>query len=387
MGSNRTFAYNDGASIGGTEQIGYIAVGIDGSKIYNGELWWPGPDEDSGYIICHTSSVAKTAGGGTIAVAAPTIGFWRSYEKRRVSFNALCNRLFPGNGFTTGYDAAEYLGGNGYWTSYPPISNTDASEYYFNVIAAGGVVGYNQAAALSKLFDELQATELESGGGVYLYDVLEGFYPMLGISAAAQAINAKGNASYDLQLYGGWTFSYLGMEGNGVNTYAYTGKNYGISSNEELWYTHFSIYGTKTGNSPSNSADLSTFNGSNYPSVTIALNSYQASGDAIYEYVFNTYSGQPGNSGNFITMANDSNTTKWVQNSGYNTGSTTQTPYNYSYEGLYLGVSTSAGYSGPTATANRYGWASFGGFMSYTDMVNYQTIVNAFMTSIGRNTY
>jgi hypothetical protein len=258
-------------------------------------------------------------------------------------------------------------------------------SYLAQVTSAGGVVGYTQALAIDQLYFDLQGNYTQAGPSFYA--VLEGFYPMLGTSAATQAINGNGNASYDLQLYGGWDFSYLGMKGNGINTYAYTGKNYGIISNDELWYTHFSIYGTAVGNAPSNSADLSTFNGSNPPSVTLALNRYGSGGDGRYEYQYSSGGNEIGNSGNFITMSNDSNSTKWVQNSGNNDGSLTQTPYNYSYEGLYLGVSTSQGYSGPTATANRYGWASFGGFMSYTDMVNYQTIVNAFMTSIGRNTY
>ena len=384
MGSNRTFAYNSGSAIPGTEQVGYIAVGLDGSKNYGGSTWWPGPDENPGYIICHTSG-ERTAAQGTIPVAAPTIGFWRSALKTEDSFVFLCNARFPGNSFTTGDAAATWLGSNGYWNSYPAITNLDALAYYDQFISVGGVMGYHQALALNKLFDDLQNNYTQAGPS--FYDVLEGFYPMLGTSAATQAINGNGNSAYNLTLYGGWAFDSMGMKGNGINTYAETNKYYGAISDEELWNTHFSIYGTAVGSAPSNSADLSTFNNVNPPSVTIALNSEHASGNAIYEYEYNTYSaGTLGNSGDFVTISNDGSTTRWSKN-GSAGSPVTSDPYLLGTEGLVFGLSTPNGYGYPTVSTNRYGWASFGGFMNNDDMGTYQTIVNTFMTSIGRNTY
>ena len=388
MGSNRTFAYNSGAAIAGTEQVGYIAVGLEGSKKYNGYLWWPGPDEDLGYIICRTSSVAKTAAQGTIPVAAPTLGFWRSTLKTEASFVTLCNRIFPGNAFTTGYDAALFLGGNDFWTSYPPIDNADALAYYDSVTTNHGVIGYNQALALDQLFKDLQSTELESGGGVYLYDVLEGFYPMLGIGSA-QGINGNGNSAYDLSFYGGWEFGLLGIRGNGANTYAETGKVYVPITSEELWNTHFSIYGTVQYN-PSGPADLSIGGGSER-TVSIALKGNVGS-DGRYEYECGSGTGVAGYSGDFVTISCDlGNATYAYQNGASPSPSSAgSVAYLYSTQSLYFGLGTfvtSGCQTNVGVSANTYGWASFGGYMSTTDMDNYQTIVNAFMTSIGRNTY
>jgi hypothetical protein len=386
LGSNRTFAYNSGAAIAGTEQVGYIAVGLEGSRNYGAVTWWPGPDEDLRYIICHTSG-ERTAAQGTIPVAAPTIGFWGSTLKTEASFVTLCNSIFPGNAFTTGYDAALYLGDNGYWTSYPPIGNADALAYYEDLIAAGATIGYTTALALDTLFTDLQNTELASGG-VYLYDVLEGFYPMLGLTSATQAINGNGNSTYDLQFAGGWIFNSLGMQGNGINTYAYTGKQYTGNTGNELDNTHFSIYGTVPNNTPSN-GDLSV-SGSISRWVTITLNRIGA-GTGRYEYDCGSGSDSAPNlnSGDFVTISTQGGTTYAYENGSAPTPSSAGSiSFFNDIASLYLGVSVNVSCSPYVGhSVNTFGWSSFGGFMETTDMGNYQTIVNAFMASIGRNTY
>ena len=139
MATNRSFAYNSGSAVPGTTQVGFIAAGLSGPIKYNSELtWWPGPDEDLGYIICHTSG-ARTAAQGTIAVPAPTIGFWRSALKTDVSFLSLCNGLFN-QGFVNTGTALSWLNTNGYWTSYTAAA-TLAGSLLFN--------GSNQTLGLS----------------------------------------------------------------------------------------------------------------------------------------------------------------------------------------------------------------------------------------------
>jgi hypothetical protein len=117
MGTVRTFAYNSGSAIPGTAQVGFIAAGLSGPIKYNGSIaWWPGPDEDTGYVICHTSG-ARTAARGAYSVASPTIGFWKSALKTEASFLSLCNGLFN-QGFVNAGTALTWLNANGYWTSY-----------------------------------------------------------------------------------------------------------------------------------------------------------------------------------------------------------------------------------------------------------------------------
>jgi len=53
MSLSRPFAYNTGALIAGTGQVGDIAIGwpTDGFES-TGLEWWNGPDEELGYVIC-----------------------------------------------------------------------------------------------------------------------------------------------------------------------------------------------------------------------------------------------------------------------------------------------------------------------------------------------
>lgn len=128
MATVRTFAYNSGAGITGTTQVGYIAAGATADSYGAGLTWWKGPDEDLGYVICHTSG-ARTAGQNSYVVPAPTIGFWRSEQKTDVSFLSLCNSLFN-QGFVNTGTALSWLNTNGYWTSY--TAATLAGSLLFN---------------------------------------------------------------------------------------------------------------------------------------------------------------------------------------------------------------------------------------------------------------
>jgi hypothetical protein len=272
-------------------------------------------------------------------------------------------------------------------TTTLPINNPQAYAYAEQVIAAGGTIDTPTALALDKLFEDLQSTEVSYAAGIYLYDVLEGFYPMLGTTAATQAINANGNTAYDLQFSGGWTFGSLGMQGNGINTVAYTGKDYVPIIGDELYNTHFSIYGTVPGNSSSN-GDLSVSD-SNDRKVTITLNSI--SGGGLYEYDCGSgiIASTP-SSGDFAIISTDGSSTYAYQNGGAASPGTAGTVSPLIYQSsLYLGSAFNVGFCGLSAgtSVNTFGWSSFGGFMDTGDMGNYQALVNAFMTSIGRNTY
>jgi hypothetical protein len=268
-----------------------------------------------------------------------------------------------------------------------PITNPDALNYASQVISSGGTIDYTTAVALDVLFNDLQANTTQAGPT--FYSVLEGFYPMLGTTSATQGINGNGNTTYDLQFAGGWTFGSLGMQGNGINTLAAPNKVYGLVSNDELWNTHFSIYGTVLGNPPSN-GDLSVFD-SGERTVYLGLNSIYSSGSGgRFEYTCGAGSvDSVVSSAGFVTISNNGSNSTFYRD-GFNDGGITETPILLTAQNLYLGGAAS--FSGPCSggggiSVNTYGWASFGGFMNGTDMGNYQTIVNTFMTSIGRNTY
>jgi hypothetical protein len=122
MPTARPFAFNPGAPIVGTEQVGQIAVGItpqDYSGGYGGVRWWNGPDEDLGYVIAQ--SVPDNSQPTQIDGVTASVGFFRSGEKTGQSFVNLSNTIassLGGGPFLSAAEAKEWLNDNGYWTSY-----------------------------------------------------------------------------------------------------------------------------------------------------------------------------------------------------------------------------------------------------------------------------
>jgi len=381
MSTSRPFAYNPSLlTLPGTINVGSICIGVDPLNVYvanyGGLTWWNGPNEELGYVIAVPvpSNTQPTPYPGVFA----SVGFWGtaifSSPFSDTTFVNLVNQVFN-QSFTTGPAASSWLTTNGYWNSYPILSNTDAINYVSQVTSAGGYISFTTASALDVLFNDLQFYGL--------YNSLEGFYPMLGTSAATQGINGNGNTTYDIQFAGGWEFDSMGMKGNGINTYASIYKFY-YANTTDLYNTHFSIYGTLAYNSPSNRGDLTLlYADDNNMGARIALNSL-TTGDGIYEYTFNSSSPYPGKSNDFVVMSNDGNNTFKYQN-GSPILSSSDSPYSIYDHIISLGLSK---YSGTyQSSTNRYGWASFGLGMNPTEMGDYQTIVNTFMTSIGRNSY
>ena len=121
MATYTTFAYNNGASPGGTTQIGTIAIGTptDGFAA-TGLSWRKGPDEDLGYVIAYTASPPRTAGNGTVAISVNDIAYKRSETKTLNSFITLANAVANGatGDFASANAAKTWLNTNGYWTSY-----------------------------------------------------------------------------------------------------------------------------------------------------------------------------------------------------------------------------------------------------------------------------
>lgn len=57
MPTSKSFAYNPGSPIAGTEQVGDLAISVDDQDYTTspgGVTWWQGPDLDLGYVIAHT---------------------------------------------------------------------------------------------------------------------------------------------------------------------------------------------------------------------------------------------------------------------------------------------------------------------------------------------
>lgn len=117
-------------------------------------------------------------------------------------------------------------------SSTPPASGTtEANAYLTAVVDAGGTgITSTVSAATVTLF-----TSLVSNG---LWDKLTAFYPILGGTAAANAVNGKNPGTNNLVFSGGWTHNASGMTANGTNGAANTNLSFQtLGSN-----SHISIY-------------------------------------------------------------------------------------------------------------------------------------------------
>jgi hypothetical protein len=149
MATSRPFAYNTGAPISGTDQVGTIAIGTpDVGFDYSGVQWWNGPDESIGYVIAkpNVNGDQHTPISGVFAY----IAFRRSATLTEASFLEEANNL-TGQNFTTGDDAKTWLNDNGYWTSWGSVSFTIATADISNLLGAAsgittnGLLGYISA--------------------------------------------------------------------------------------------------------------------------------------------------------------------------------------------------------------------------------------------------
>jgi len=154
MATARPFAYNTGAQISGTIQVGNLSVGTPTSGFTNSPQYWNGPDEDSRYIIAHPTP----SGNQPNPAAIPAyVGFW-GCNKNDSDFISLSEYVAAQNGtpqsFSSATDASTWLTNNGFWNSYvtgyfyyrwqitqaketPPNSDcVQAAEFVFQI---GGV--------------------------------------------------------------------------------------------------------------------------------------------------------------------------------------------------------------------------------------------------------
>ena len=131
MATARPFAYNTGAPIAGTDQVGSLAIGTPTVGFdATGLEWWNGPDEDLGYVIAEPVP-GDTQPTPVIGVSG-SVGFFRSDTLTEGSFIGLADIIAGPSGggpFASGTDAKTWLNNNGYWTSYSSVVTTGLKVY------------------------------------------------------------------------------------------------------------------------------------------------------------------------------------------------------------------------------------------------------------------
>ena len=152
MATNRLFTFNNGPSINGASQSGNLAISDNAIAGYK---WWPGPDEDLGYVIAHddTNPNMRTEGARSATVSTNSIGFWRTSVKSNEAFLTMVNDLF-GQNFVNGTTATDWLLTNGYSTSWS-----------LDIVTSGLIVYYDPSNSSSYPGTGTTLTDL-SGNGI-----------------------------------------------------------------------------------------------------------------------------------------------------------------------------------------------------------------------------
>ena len=151
MATNRLFTYST-TSINGASQSGNLSISDNAIAGYK---WWPGPDEDLGYVIAHddTNPNMRTEGARSATVSTNSIGFWRTSVKSNEAFLTMVNDLF-GQNFVNGTTATDWLLTNGYWTSWS-----------LDIVTSGLIVYYDPSNSSSYPGTGTTLTDL-SGNGI-----------------------------------------------------------------------------------------------------------------------------------------------------------------------------------------------------------------------------
>ena len=126
MATTRPFAYNPGAPIAGTIQVGDLSVGVPLSGFTTSPQYWNGPDEDLGYVI--TIPVSGNTQPTEISGVTASIGFYRTDGFNDGEFIQLSeivsNEFGDPQTFLTASDASDWLTINGFWNSFISIPVT-----------------------------------------------------------------------------------------------------------------------------------------------------------------------------------------------------------------------------------------------------------------------
>jgi hypothetical protein len=258
-----------------------------------------------------------------------------------------------------------------------PAFDPDAAAYLSAVVTAGGTVTSPMSAATNNMF-----LALKSNG---LYTKIDAMYPVLGGTAGSHKFNAINpidtNGAYRLTFTAGWTHNASGMTNSGT---AYADTHYDASlvvsgvadQHISIYTTTQSSRGTQDIGSTDTTAGVievgiyTSFGGNSFiPNVKSAGSGYVS------------YS-QPTQAGIGYFIATSNGTNVLGTKNGVLEVNGVQTPA-FTDKSHWVGNSNGNQSVGSTSLI----FATFGRQLTSSQMTTLSSIINAFQTSLGRNTY
>jgi len=366
------------------------AVNFNGSRTYGSLGHWA-------YFRVYLNTAQNTIISATqIAEAVAIINEYKNVRSHlydiTVEVTNISDTVTPSDTLAIGVDAlpeddfgAYYNGAYTYNGSqtYANIADTasvvteefDADAYAF--IAANGVTDPIIQDALNELVLELKAHSLWSKN--------HAIYPMVGGTAAAHKFNLKNpldtDAAFRLSFVGGWVHGATGATPNGTNAYAdtfYTPSTNGVSVSSQhiSYYSRSNATGAYIDMGCGGNA-LGSGQGQLYIAVNVSGTAYKAVNTS-----GNTAATGVNAQAYFIASRTDSTFYRLHRN-GVQIANDSAGANSVSNKKIYVGARNANG------TTDRYsarecGFATIGEGLSAAEAVTQNTIVQTFLTAIGR---
>lgn len=253
---------------------------------------------------------------------------------------------------------------------YAPLGGAanDADAQAF--ITAAGITDVTQQSAVNQLVLDLK--------GYSIWTKMLGLYPILGGSASSHAVNLKTPGTYNLTFALGVTHSSTGITGNGISGYANTSISTSLTG---LNNGHLSYY-SRTNNSATE-VEMGALKSSPNSYTDLAL---RQAGGAYIRYNNGgggTYATNTDSKGFYIGNRTASNVLKLFKNGSSIQSLTTLSSATTTNNIFILAVNnlgTAASYS-----IKECALASIGDGLTDTEATNFNTAVNTFQTTLGRN--
>ena len=260
-----------------------------------------------------------------------------------------------------------------------PSGTTEANAYLTRVVSAGGTIDSTISAATRTLFTSLVSNNL--------YDKLYAFYPHIGGVSASHALNAKSTGN-TITFNGGWTFSNAGgSDPNGTNGYGQLG---GVRS---------SLYGTQDSSSMgfysltniliNDKKDMGSYTASNnVENLFLVWNSN------VQSPYFKVNAATPTIGANLIAdtsgfyIASRSEATKqfFYRNGAFVLSGTSNSVGTNNID-LFIANQNEDGIPSIHYSTRAHGFTFAGQGFSPSEVSTLSNIINAFQTSLSRNTY
>lgn len=254
------------------------------------------------------------------------------------------------------------------------ISGIDADwlAYYNRVIAAGGSLTTTEQNATKQLVADLKANSL--------WTPMKAIYPMVGASAAACAQNLK-SSSFTGAFTSGWTFASTGVKGNGTSAYMDTALN--SLTHLSQTNTSLSLY-VRNNSNAGNPYDIGNATGGVTISATYLITRYSNNLAAIgiADSTYGTSIVVSDSKGFWIGATNGSLTQTLYKN-GSSIKSGTAPASIMANNNLYL-AAINNGTTGINSSDKEFAFCSIGDGLSGTNASNFNTVVQAFQTTLSR---